>query len=473
MKKLETQRVERHQINKNHELFNILDNLSFKSKNLYNLANYYIRQAFIVTSKLKEGKEINQEQEDFLKWVNYQVDEYNRHKEEVFKKKKAKGKNKKEEYKTYDYFHSEHRYLGYDFLEFIMKGTEPYSLLMVQVAQQTLRLLDKSWKSFFESIKDWKVNPSKYKGMPKLPNYKAKDGRFNAVLTNQNCKLKDEYIQFPRLFNGLKLKTGVKEGLQQVRINPCGRLYMLEVVYKVDRTDIKEIDEQSSKRIVSIDLGVNNFATITNNIGLQPVVIKGEGVKTINHYYNKQLAEIKAELKKSNNLDWSNELDRMTIKRNNQIEDFMHKASRWVINYCNENNIDTIVIGKNEDWKQEVNLGKRNNQNFVQIPYNSFISKLKYKCQDVSIKSIVNEESYTSKASFLDDDVIPVHKKDNKNQYTFSGKRIKRGLYRSREGILINADVNGSYNIARKVFPMQYAKGVMDVVLHPVRVNVA
>jgi putative transposase len=473
VKKLETQRVERHQINKSHELFTILDNLSFKSKNLYNLANYYIRQAFIVTSKLKEGKEINQEQEDFLKWVNYQVYEYNRHKKEVLKKKKAKGKNKKEEYKTYDYFHSEHRYLGYDFLEFIMKGTEPYSLLMVQVAQQTLRLLDKNWKSFFESIKDWKVNPSKYKGMPKLPNYKAKSGRFNAVLTNQNCKLKDEYIKFPQLFNGLKLKTGVKEGLQQIRINPCGQLYMLEVVYKVDRTDIKEIDQQSSKRIVSIDLGLSNFATITNNIGLQAVVIKGEGVKTINHYYNKQLAEIKSELKKSNNLDWSNGLDRMTIKRNNQIEDFMHKASRWVINYCSENNIDTIVIGKNEGWKQEVNLGKRNNQNFASIPYNSFISKLEYKCQDVCIKSIVNEESYTSKASFLDDDVIPVHKIDNKNQYTFSGRRIKRGLYQSREGILINADVNGSYNIGRKVFPMQYAKGVMDVALHPVRVNVA
>jgi len=453
----------------------MLDELSFKSKNLYNLANYYIRQTFIITSKLNDDKEINQEQRDFLIWINYQVDEYNKHKEEVFSKKKARGKAKKEEYKIFDHFHSEHKYLGYDFLEYLMKSTEPYSLLMVQVSQQTLRLLDKNWKSFFQSIKDWNDNPDKYKGMPKLPKYKNKEhGRFNVIFTNQNCKSKDGFIRFPQLFNGLNLKTGIKEDLQQVRINPFGKNYMLEVVYNVSRKGIHEINLQFSERIISIDLGLNNFATITNNIGLQPIVIKGEGIKSINHYYNKQKSEIVSELKKFNNQDWSNRLDGLTIKRNNRIEDFMHKSSRYVINYCIENNIDTIVIGKNEGWKQELDLGKRNNQNFVQIPYNSFIKKLKYKCQDVSIKFIVTEESYTSKASFIDDDDIPVYKRDSANSYVFSGKRIKRGLYKSREGILINADVNGSYNIGRKVFPMQYAKGVKGVYgLHPLKVNVA
>jgi len=249
---------------------------------------------------------------------------------------------------------------------------------------------------------------------------------------------------------------------------------MLEVVYKVIRNDIEKIKQQPSERIISIDLGLNNFVTITNNIGLQPIVIKGEGIKSINHFYNKQKAAMISELKKFNNQDWSNRLDKLTIKRNNRIEDFMHKSSSYVINYCIENNIDTLVIGKNEAWKQEIDLGKRNNQNFVQIPYNSFIEKLEYKCQDVSIKFIVNEESYTSKASFIDDDVIPNFKKNDKNSYVFSGKRIKRGLYKSEEGILINADVNGSYNIGRKVFPMQYAKGVMGVYgLHPLKVNIA
>lgn len=462
-------RVERHIINKNHKLYEIIDDLSFKSKNLYNYGNYMIRQTFIITSKEKEAKEITDSEKEFLKWINIKVDEFNNYKENNLSKKQAKGKDSDKKFELLEYFYKEHKYLGYDFLQFIIKDTDPYRALMAQTSQQTLRILDKCWKSFFQSIKDWSKNKEKYKGMPKLPKYKHKTkGRFNIFFTNQNCKLVKDKLQFPECMNKYLLTTKIKGQLQQVRIKPLGSQYLLEIVYK------KNIDEinSESKRICSIDLGIDNFATLTNNIGEKPIVINGRIIKSINQYYNKQLAEYKSILKTNNDKDWSKRLQKITNKRNNRIEDFIHKASKWVVNHCIEKEIDTIVIGKNEGWKQKISIGSVNNQNFVQIPYTVFINKLKYKCEDRGIKLIVTEESYTSKASFLDNDNTP-NFKEEKKEYVFSGKRTKRGLYQSKEGILINADVNGSYNIGKKVFPNIFINGIEGVGLHPTRLNIA
>ncbi|KOR95426.1 transposase [Geobacillus stearothermophilus ATCC 12980] len=397
-------RVEQHQIKQTHSLWKMCDDLCFKSKNLYNYANYIVRQEFINNNE----------------WIRYNS------------------------------------------LDKMLKHEQVYKELPAQTSQQILRLLDKNWKSFFEAIKDWSKNKEKYLGKPKLPKYKKKNGRNVVIFTNQQCKIKDGYIKFPK--TSLKLKTKVIKGLQQVRIVPKGSIYIIEVVYKKEIPDM--IHE--GNRVVGIDLGLNNFATIVNNIGETPIVINGKGIKSINQYYNKQKAYFQSILKKQNGLDWSKRLEKITLKRNNKIKDFMHKASRYVVNYCINNNISTIVIGNNKNWKQNINLGTINNQNFVQVPYDMFINQLKYKCEEVGIKLIVTEESYTSGTSFLDGEA-PTKENYNKN------RRIKRGLFKSNKGILINADVNGAYQIIKKVSPNAFNKsyGVEAVVLQPSKISVS
>ncbi len=190
-------RVERHIIGTKHALFPLIDEYAFKSKNLYNYANYMIRQVFIITSKLAQGKEITKEQQEYLKYINKEVDEYNT-------KKNILAEQKNKEYKELSYFDKEHKSIGYDFLQFVCAKGSDYKAIMAQVAQQTLKVLDKNWKSFFKSIKDWSKNKIKYTGMPSLPQYKPKTtGRFNIYFTNQNCKIIDEYIKFPECFKGL------------------------------------------------------------------------------------------------------------------------------------------------------------------------------------------------------------------------------------------------------------------------------
>jgi IS605 OrfB family transposase len=208
--------------------------------------------------------------------------------------------------------------------------------------------------------------------------------------------------------------------------------------------------------------------TLTSNkCGLKPQIINGRPLKSINQFYNKKLSEYKSKLpfKNKEQLKTSKRIKRLTTKRNCKIEDYLHKASKLVVDFCIINQIGRIVIGKNKQWKTESNIGDKNNQNFVQIPFNKLISMIEYKARLKGIVLIVREESYTSKASFLDSDNIPVYKKEK--EYTFSGKRIKRGLYKSKKGLIINADVNGGYNIIRKAFPNAFGNGIEGVVVHP------
>jgi putative transposase len=395
-------RVEQHQIKRTHSLWKMCNDLCFKSKNLYNCANYIIRQEFINNNK----------------WIRYNL------------------------------------------LDKMLKHEEVYKELSAQTSQQILRLLDKNWKSFFKAIKDWSKNKEKYLGRPKLPKYKKKDGRNIVIFTNQQCKIKDGYIKFPK--TDLKLKTKVTEGLQQVRIVPKGSIYIIEVVYKKEIPDMVH----ESNYVVGIDLGLDNFVTMVNNIGETPIVINGKGIKSINQYYNKQKAYFQSILKKQNGLDWSKRLEKLTLKRNNKINDFMHKTSRYIVNWCVKHNIDTVIVGKNDNWKQEINLGKRLNQSFIQIPYDMFIQQLQYKCEEVGIKVVLTNESYTSGTSFLDGEA-PIKENYDKS------RRIKRGLFKSNKGVLINADVNGAYQIIKKVSPNAFADGVEGVGLHPVKLNVA
>ena len=368
-------------------MYKLIDEYCFKSKNLYNYANYILRQEFINNKK-------------YIKYTDM-------------------AKN--------------------------LKTSKPYKDLMSQASQCTLQVLDRNWKSFFVAIKDWKKHKNKYLGMPK---YKKKDGRFPWFLKNNQIYFKDHLLWFKlKIFNGYKFKTHLNDNdrIISIRFIPRGCIYVLEIVYEKEITCIEDINNIQSKQICSIDLGVNNFATITNNIGIQSIIINGKGIKSINQYYNKQRAKLQSELMIKNKKLWSKRLDIITRKRNNKVKNFIHHASKNVITYCKSLNIDTIVIGLNKTWKQECNLSDKTNQNFIQIPYDMFINQLQYKGLENNIKVIITEESYTSGTSFLDNEL------PNKQYYNYS-RRIKRGLFKSNEGKLINSDVNGSLQIMKKVF---------------------
>lgn len=399
-------RVEKHIIKSNNKYYKMLDEYCFKSKNLYNYANYIIRQEFVNNGN----------------WIRYnELDKVLKNKENDF-----------------DY----------------------RNMPLGSSAQQCLKLLDKNWKSFFASIKDYNNNPSKYLGRPKLPKYRPKNGRNILILTNQNCKIKNGYIKFPKKFKGLLIKTKIRNGLQQVRIIPKDKYLVIEIVYKIE--DVELLADNG--RYVGIDLGLDNFATITNNCGLIPLVINGKGLKSINQYYNKQISHYKSIAKRVNKLDYTNKMRKLILTRNNKVEDFTHKASRFLVNYCRNNDINTIVIGNNKNWKQNSKMNKKVNQNFISIPYYNFIQKVQYKSEEFGIKVIVTEESYTSGTSFLDNE-LPVKENYNKN------RRKYRGLFISNNGTKINADVNGSYQIIKKVFPKAFAEGIEGVGLHPFKVN--
>ena len=338
-----------------------------------------------------------------------------------------------------------------------------------QSAQQILRLLDKNWTSFFKSIKGWKRNKSKFLGKPKLPKYKKKDGRMMLILTNQNVKLKDNLLIFPKVFKGFSINTKVTEipnlvSFQQVRILPKSTHIVVEVVYKVEVADLKP----DNGRYLSIDLGIDNLAAVTNNFGESPILVNGKGLKSINQYYNKVMGKLQGISMVLNKSYRTRQMDRVTTWRNLKIEDYMHKASRMILDFAVKNNTSKIVIGYNQGWKQESNLSKKVNQKFVGLPFLMLIEKIKYKAEDVGIEVILTEESYTSGTSFIDGE-LPTKENYNKK------RRVKRGLFRSNDGKLINADVNGSLQILKKVFPNAYENGLWDsgCVMQPVKVSFA
>lgn len=339
-----------------------------------------------------------------------------------------------------------------------MKDSEPYKDLGSNVGQGTLRILDKNWKSFFVAIKDWSKNPSKYLGRPKLPKYKPKDGRFVLYLDSNKVKLKDRYVYFAwkpfKQFNN-RFRTNAKERILQCRFIPKGSHYVMEIVYEMEVSECSD----SSDRVAAIDVGVDNFITMVNNIGEKPIVVKGGIIKSINQYYNKQKAEIQSELKKTNKQDWSKRLQKLADKRYEMIKYQMHCISKYVIDWCVLYNIDTLIVGHNDEWKQN-NKGM---QNFTYISYDMFIQMLVYKCENNGIRFVETEEGYTSGTSFVDNE-DPVKENYDKS------RRVYRGLFVGNNGIQINADVNGAYQILKKVIPNAYANGIEGAGLHPLTI---
>ena len=353
-------------------------------------------------------------------------------------------------------------FLDYYFLELLLRYSKnaDYLALPAQVNQMAIRECCQQWLNYFSSLKKYKCNPELFTGCPKIPHY-LKSDKHTVKLTNIVCKLKQTenktYLRFP--VTKAKLWLGqfinVNAGLKQVEIKPIADHF--EILIVIEDGCIENTVVTKSNRIIGIDLGIDNFATITNNVSLPSVIIKGNMIKSRNQWYNKEHARLKSILTLGHESDKhqqsSKRIQNLWAKRTRYMRDYMHKISCAVIQYCVDNNIDTIVIGKNDGWKTNSNMGHINNQNFVQIPYEMFIEQLTYKANRHGIRVVAREESYTSKASFLDMDNIPDYDSSNQTTYIFSGKRIKRGLYVSGKGISINADVNGSANIIRKEFP--------------------
>src|SRR3989441_5401558 len=412
------QLVEQHVIDKNDPRYSVIDEAAFKSKNLYNAALYEIRQSFI-----------------------------------------HKGK-----------------YLNYNEMQRRMQSHEAYKALPAKVSQQILMVLDRNWKSFFEALAAYNEDPSKFLGRPKLPKYKHKtEGRNILVYTIQALSkqgLKRGLVQPSML--PIEVQTKQKD-IDQVRIVPRKGFYVAEVVYE------KEVKQTpvNPAFYAGIDIGMNNLVALTSNKpGFQSAVVNGRPVKSVNQFYNKRKAELQKQL---GHTGTTKRMERMTNKRNRRIDHYLHTASKRIIDLLVKEGIGVLCIGKNDAWKQNSEMGKRINQNFVQIPHARFIAMLAYKAELVGIRVEITEESYTSKASLLDLDPLPVRKNSDDTKHTFSGKRVKRGLYRASNGRYIHADINGAGNIIRKVSgaTFQQVEGVEDgkgvlasLVVHPVRIVV-
>ena len=287
------------------------------------------------------------------------------------------------------------------------------------------------------------------------------------ILTNQQVRLRDNLLHFPKSFQGFTMKPRCVrldnfKKINQIRIVPTNQIFCVEIVYSISVNDTLLPD---SSRYMSIDLGLDNLATIVTNTGLNPIIVNGKGLKSNNQYYNKKNAHYQKVSKQMNNEFFTNRLYRLTQKRNFKIEDSLHKISKFIVTKAISNGIHTIVIGNNKDWKRDISLGRKVNQSFVTIPHQKLIEKIVYKARNVGINVILTEESYTSGTSFLDRE-FPQKEFYNKK------RRQHRGLFVSNQGVRINADVNAAYQIMKKVFPNVFADGIEGVVFHPVRVDI-
>ena len=400
-------RTERHIIDKNNINYKNCIEICHLSKNLYNYVNYILRQSFFNTGSIPGEYEIN---------------------------------------------------------KLLAKENQPdFRALPSNVSQLTVNLVFKAWKSFFMALKSYKKDKSKFKSNPKLPKYKSKNGLYICAFTYNSAKLKDNKIKFVK--NILKpIKTKVSR-LKQVRVVPNCSCFIVEIVYE---KDVKETLKTSGS-IASIDLGLNNFITCIDNLGNVPLIINGKGLKSYNRLYNKKKAKLQSLLPL--NRYSSNKIRRLEFNRYKFVSNFMHQASKMLLNILLERKIETLIIGYNKEWKQNINLGKKVNQSFVQIPYTSFLQKISYKCEEYGIKVILTEESYTSKIDHLANE--PLSKRDS-----YLGKRIYRGLFKSGVGKILNADVNGALGIMRKVFPEKVLELIRDsgavytpVIINPIKIN--
>lgn len=429
---------------KNDEFKSYLENMAFASNNLTNVVIYHCRQWFFYTQNLYY-LENNIKDVKFYIYDSEKINDLIQHM--YIYNQQLLQRNKK----PIDFMKSglDAYFLQY-YLNIINQSDYKCKDLSSQTSQQIVKKVTQSFKDFKKALFDYFKYKEKYKAKPELPRYKKKKSMSGFYFTNQACIIKNNQIKFPKTKLTLPFTYDFK-----------GRHIRTEVIRKYNEFELRLVFEQKSKPklketnvVAAIDLGVNNLVAITTNKG-QSLLVKDKSLKSINQFANKEIARIQSAqtiLKPNNKVVSSKQLMKVYQKRNRRIEHFIYCTASIVLKFCLENNISKLVIGKNKDWKQDVKLKKKNKQNFIQIPFNSLISKIKEKLSCYGIEVLEQEESYTSKASALDFDKIPVYNKKSAN-IKFSGRRAKRGLYKTKQGVLINADLNGALNIMRKTFP--------------------
>ncbi len=388
-----------------------LDLLAHISKNLYNEANYIVRQEFFANGI----------------WIRY-----------------------------------------YQLNMLLKASSRNYKLLKAQTSQQILKVVDKNWALFFKAIKDWKQHPEKYKGRPRIPRYQDKDGYFMLIFTNQNSKIINNNCElvitmsrsfkdaYPQCKEPLRIaiphypNKDFSSSYQQVRILSRRKYFEIEIVYQEKEVANPNLDKDC---YLAIDLGVNNLVTAVENRNVKPFIISGRLLKSVNQFWNKKKTKLQS-VKDKQQHRYTHQLDDITTNRNSLVYDYLHKAARFIIQYCLANGIGNICVGELKHIKDGVNLGKKNNQNFVNIPLQKFKQLIMYKASLAGIKTHELNEAYTSKCSALDLEAIKKHKK-------YLGRRITRGLFRGSH-YLLNADVNGALNILRKVIGDDFIRKLVD-----------
>ncbi len=366
--------------------------------------------------------------------------------------------------------------LYYNQLDELLKREECYRALPAQTAQHTLKLLCRNWKGYFNALKEWKSNPDNFFAMPNPPRYKKKDGEIVAIFTNQQARIINGWLILPKKV-GYIYKTRLTEHteLREVRIVPRRVGYTLEIVYrKVLPKFLKKMIRKGG-----VDLGMDNLAAFVDNLGGQPIVIKdaGKGIKSITQYYLKKQKELqiqyaqqqKQQLRGKGSLRYEHVYYKLKEKWRRKLKDAIHKLTSYLVDLWEERQLHEVIIGYNKKWKQGVHFWKKITQMFVTIPFMKIINILKYKGEERGIKVETIPEEFTSKSSFLDNEFPKKRKK-------FKGKRIKRGLFSSAQGYLINADVNAAYNILiksdPKALPKRSVNGVGGYVMYPLRVSI-
>ena len=455
------------EIKKGHRLFPYFEQMCQNAKHLFNTANFYIRQVF---TAFRLEKPLQPLQQEVLDTLNRYIGVMNERQLQAFQSRVAKEQLKPVEERQeircnqFELPSEESPWIDYHFLDSLFKVMEQpdYRALPTQSSQWVMKSVLQNWKSFFASVKDYRQHPEKYKGKPCIPSYsRAKEKEIQ--FTNQDCVIRDgKFLKLPKIKQPLNIgKLGYTKGkLKQVRVVPRYGQYVVELIFEI-AIETKMMDKG---RYMAIDLGVDNLATIVTTTGTRPVLVKGKHIKAVNQYYNKMKAYytgiLRHGMQPREGQHTSRRLERLHQIRHRKIKDLFHKASYRIVQLAVEQNVGTIIIGQNRGWKQHADMGKRNNQAFCHIPHHLLISMIRYKAAEQGIDVQLTEEAYTSQASFLDHDPLPRYEEGK--TWTFSGKRIQRGLYQSPKG-LINADVNGAANILRKVVPTASAYGIEEL----------
>ena len=381
-------------------------------------------------------------------------------------------------YNVRQYYFTEREFLKYEKNYTLLKNSLNYKALNSNMAQQILKEVDGSFKSFFGLMKLAKQGKYAFKDC-KLPWYLPKDGYTTLVIgfvrLNGNKLVLPFSNSFKRTHKPVEITIPpvlLDKKVKEIRIIPKANARFFEIQYIYEAECVQR--NLNKNNALALDLGINNFVTAVSSNG-KSFIVDGRRLKSINQWFNKENARLQS-IKDKQHLrkKITNRQKTIARNRNNKVNDYLNKAARKVVDYCITNDIGTLVVGYNETFQRGSNIGRQNNQNFVNIPYGLLRSKLEYLCELNDIIFVKQEESYTSKASFWDKDDLPVYNADNPTEYPFSGKRVHRGLYKAANGKVFNADINGALNIMRKssVVDMNilYSRGEVDT---PVRIRIA